>query len=519
MKAGVTTLIGFCLLAVLCLILTGCPGGGGGGTPSTNASGIYISGYITTTAGTGLSNVTITISFPGSSNVVATTSSSGYYYFGALTQTNYTVTPSLAGYGFSPATINVMPTASGVNFTGVNISTPLFGMNFGPYLPGQNPSAGTFITTNQIRQRLSAIAPFTKWVRTYSMGNGFDKIAPIAHELGLKTAVGAWLSTDSATNTTELNSLIAAAKAGYVDMAIVGSEALLRKDLTESALIGYINAFRSQVPSVPVTTAEPNTIFLDYINIEAACDVLFVNYYPYWNGVVESNAIVDLNASHQQMVDLYGSKPIYVSETGWPSAGGTVGNAVPSGQNAPNYLIDFVTWAESGVHCAGYFYFESFDEAWKSAAEGEQGAHWGIWDQYGNLKANMYEVFEGWRSSTNNAGPLLFQITYVPPQGSANTTIVGQALGIIPANYQVAVYIEVNGGWWTKPFWNLPLSAINYNGSWECDVETGGNDTNFTAVAAYLVPANYSPPLVSGGALPSASLMAVALAEVQATRP
>lgn len=506
-------------LAATCFMLTGCPGGGGGGTPTPEASGNYIAGYATTTTGAALSNVLVTISRPGGTNVSATTGASGYYYFGALEPTNYTVTPSLAGYGFVLASRDATATASGVNFTGVQISAPLFGMDFGPYLPGQSPTAGSIVTEDQIRRRLSAIAPFTKWVRTYAMNHGVENVGRIAHELGLKTAVGAWLSGDTTANATELNALVAAAKAGYVDMAIVGSETLYRRELTETALIGYVNAFRSAVATVPVTTAEPNTELLWRPNVVSACDVLFVNYYPYWGGSAGSNAIMQLNAAHQQIADLYPSKPIYVSETGWPSAGETVGAAVPSVENAARYLMDFVSWAESGVRCNGYFYFEAFDEAWKRAAEGERGAHWGIWDESGNLKSNMYQVFEGWRSSTNAGGPFRFQITYVPPQGSADDIVQGQALGVIPGDYRVAVYILVRGAWWTKPYWSTRLTGINYDGRWACDVVTGGVDSEFTEVAAYLVPASYSPPIAGGGSLPRTELMSHALAEARAGRP
>ena len=39
-------------------------------------------------------------------------------------------------------------------------------------------------------------------------------------------------------------------------MLIVGSEVLLRSDLTESQLIGYINQVKQAVPDVPVATAD-----------------------------------------------------------------------------------------------------------------------------------------------------------------------------------------------------------------------------------------------------------------------
>jgi exo-beta-1,3-glucanase (GH17 family) len=478
----------------------------------------YITGFVLDTAGVGVGNATVSITNSAGSNVVVTTEATGYFYSGALADGQYTVTPSLAGFAFSPASLEVAPTVTNATFSAIRVTTPVFGLSFGAYLPGQSPATGSVVTAEQMRKRLSAIAPFTKWVRSYALDSGMENIGPIAHELGLKTAIGAWLSGDAAANDTQMSALIAAAKAGYVDMAIVGSETLYRRDISEDALIGYIQAFRAEVPAVPVTTAEPNTELRWRSNLVAACDVLLVNIYPYWAGEDVANAIVNFNGAFQQFVDLQGTKPVYISETGWPSAGETVGSAVPSQTNAARYTVDFVSWAESGVSCAGYFYFEAFDEAWKRQAEGERGAHWGMWDENGVLKPDMYKVFEGWRSTTNAGGPFKFEVTSVPPSGSSERMVVGNALGVTPADYRVAVYIQVRGGWWTKPYWSAPLTAINFDGRWSCDAITGGVDNEFTQVAAYLVPANYSPPAAGGGGLPRTELLAHALDEAFAVR-
>ncbi|MDR7831014.1 hypothetical protein RIU52_02885 [Riemerella anatipestifer] len=40
---------------------------------------------------------------------------------------------------------------------------------------------------------------------------------------------------------------------------------------------------------------------------------------------------------------------------------------------------------DEGIPC---FYFSSFDESWKVGAEGDVGAHWGLWDTNEKLKFN-----------------------------------------------------------------------------------------------------------------------------------
>ena len=87
---------------------------------------------------------------------------------------------------------------------------------------------GTVVSEAQIRSLMTAIKPYTTWVRTFGCTSGQEVEGRVAHELGLKVAVGAWLNSDLAANDKEISSLIAIGKAGQADMLIVGSEVLLR---------------------------------------------------------------------------------------------------------------------------------------------------------------------------------------------------------------------------------------------------------------------------------------------------
>ena len=81
-------------------------------------------------------------------------------------------------------------------------------------------------------------------------------------------------------------------------------------------------------------------------------------------------------------------------------------------------------------------------------------------------------------------------------------------------NDKVAVYIYVRG-WRTKPTWDYPLTPIQNDGSWVCDITTGGNDQEATSIAAYGVPYGCTPLLRKG----EATLLAVgcAVAQVEIT--
>src|SRR6266404_2810886 len=62
-----------------------------------------------------------------------------------------------------------------------------------------------------------------------------------------------------------------------------------------------------------------------------------------------------------------------------------------------------------------------------------------------------------------------------PPFGS-NSNLFGRVLNVNRADFRVAVYIYV-GGWYNKPSFGSPLTDIQTNGDWTCDITTAGNDS------------------------------------------
>jgi len=108
--------------------------------------------------------------------------------------------------------------------------------------------------------------------------------------------------------------------------------------------------------------------------------------------------------------------------------------------------------------------------------------------------------------------------SYVPSIGSFEN-LKGCVCNVNnPTEYAVAVYIRVGSGWWTKPYWSNPLTTIHDDGSWECDITTGGIDERATEIAAYGVPKTYNPPLLRGGSTFPAELDSVAIAKAKVTR-
>jgi exo-beta-1,3-glucanase (GH17 family) len=256
------------------------------------------------------------------------------------------------------------------------------GFCFSLYEDGQKP--GDIISDVQIRRRMKQLKPYTQWIRSFSCIEGNELIPQIAKEMGIKTLVGAWLGTDEEKNQQEIENLIQLAKDGFVDIAAVGNEVLYRNDLSKDELLNIIRHVKNEIPGIPVGYVDAYYEFVQHPDISELCDVILCNCYPFWEGTDFNYSLQHMQQMHQEAVTAGKGKRVIITETGWPSKGETLGNAIPSHINALKYFVNTQLWAmDENIEV---FYFSSFDESWKVGAEGEVGAYWGIWDKNEKLK-------------------------------------------------------------------------------------------------------------------------------------
>jgi len=256
------------------------------------------------------------------------------------------------------------------------------GLCFSPYLEGQAP--GARVSEAQIRARLEIIRPHVRWVRTFSCTDGHEHTPRIAHELGLQTLVGAWLGKDRDKNEREIDGVVAIASAGHADLVAVGNEVLLREDLPEDELVAYLQRVRQALPGVPVGYVDAYYQFEDHPRVTAACDVVLVNCYPFWEGASIKYAGIYLQEMYNKVKAISKGKDVIVTETGWPAQGEVNVDAEPSAENQMLYFLDVRKWADMAN--IDLFYFSSFDESWKVHSEGWAGTSWGLWDENEKLK-------------------------------------------------------------------------------------------------------------------------------------
>lgn len=262
------------------------------------------------------------------------------------------------------------------------LNAKIHGLSFSPVMTGQNNKS--FIPEAQIRDRLDIIKDHTQWIRTFSCTDGNDRMPGIAKSLGMKTMVGVWLDDDLENNEEEMANALAVVKAGHADILAVGNEVLLRGEMSEDDLIAYINRAKAAAGDVPVGYVDAYFQFEDHPRVAAACDVILVNCYPFWEETPLDYALYHMKDMYARACKAAGGKKVIIAETGWPTKGEAFGGAVPSLQAALKYFVDTYDWATAdGIDI---FYFAAFDEDWKVGKEGDVGAYWGLWDKDGEPK-------------------------------------------------------------------------------------------------------------------------------------
>ncbi|KAI9761896.1 MAG: hypothetical protein M1840_001549 [Geoglossum simile] len=208
-------------------------------------------------------------------------------------------------------------------------------------------------------------------VRLYTNVQSGTKDTPIsAFQAAVATnttmLLGIWCSgtTSIKNELTALQSAISQHGQKFADLVIgisVGSEDLYR--ISEDGIdnkagvgtgpdeiVGFIEEVRSTLSTTPLSSKpvghvdawsawanSSNSIVID------AVDFIGTDLYPYYEddkGNTFSNATTIFNYIYDQTLSVSGNKPVWITETGWPSSGPTFGQAAPSIDNAKTFWAD-----------------------------------------------------------------------------------------------------------------------------------------------------------------------------------
>ena len=253
------------------------------------------------------------------------------------------------------------------------------GVTFDPMRKQDTQTSNTFPSETDIDHDLSLLANKVHAVRTYSVLKGLDKVPELAAKHNLNTTVGAWIDDNLEKNRQEIETLIKVSRQNNSNIVrvMVGNEVMLRRNISEDALIEYIREVKKNTWR-PVSTSETWDMWLAHPKLVDEVDFIGVHILPYWEGIAAEDAVDYVFDRYHALQKAYPNKPIVITEVGWPSDGQPFKHATASVSNQARFLREFLNRAD--VEKVTYYIVEAFDQPWKMSLEGSAGAYWGIFN-------------------------------------------------------------------------------------------------------------------------------------------
>jgi len=275
----------------------------------------------------------------------------------------------------------------------------------------QYPGCLTYpASQNNVTRDLAVLSQLTNTIRLYGTDcNQTELLLHSIDQLGLngtiKVWMGVWQDTNATTNARQLAQMYDIFKkygAASFEGVIVGNEVLFREDMTATQLGAVIDGVRTNLSAMGITLPVASSDLGDNWTAELAdkVDYLMANIHPFFAGVtaeVAASWTWDFWTGHDTILKTDISKNI-ISETGWPSTGGTDCGAatsctVGSVAGIPEMNTYMDTWVcQALANGTSYFWFEAFDEPWKIQFDtpGEEWEDkWGLMDVNRNLKPGV----------------------------------------------------------------------------------------------------------------------------------
>ncbi len=287
------------------------------------------------------------------------------------------------------------------------------GICYGPYhYDGQAP--GTTIPDSQIEADLDLIVRNFDFLRTYTIADNMDYVVEVASAKGLEVALGVHCYPGNATQTkADIDKAIAAIKKhpSTVMCLVIGNETDLEGSsgyVPAATVAGYMDYAHTKMNAegliMPLTScitgngANPGNVNYAKDILQKCKDlnktdhqVVLLTIYPYYGngqpGDISGNMQWSYNNGMSNAENNFGLEVI-IGEIGWPS--GTANNGTPtSRENIANEETNFkvtLKWIDGSNflnQAYNTFWFEMFDEPWKTNEPNGIGPSWGIYKKNG----------------------------------------------------------------------------------------------------------------------------------------
>ncbi|KAG0212349.1 hypothetical protein BGX28_006493 [Mortierella sp. GBA30] len=272
------------------------------------------------------------------------------------------------------------------------------------YNPAKTLMPWCGVTLQNVVDDVILMSQLTTRIRLYGMDCAqadltFQAITALKLNRTMKVVLTLWVDKNSTTYQRQYDTLLKVLDTHGTDMIqgiSVGNEVLFRNDTSLESLGVMMNNVRTTIrtrynKNIPVFTSEIGNNL--NANLAAISDELSGNLHPYFAGTAVAEAAKWTMGQYNDTLLAYptssGLKGA-ISEVGWPSAPASAvyqTYAVPGLANLQTMVDTFVCQANAaGI---SYYWFEFKDEPWKNDPKVPVEAHWGIFDQAGNLKIKI----------------------------------------------------------------------------------------------------------------------------------
>jgi exo-beta-1,3-glucanase (GH17 family) len=225
------------------------------------------------------------------------------------------------------------------------------------------------------------------FVRLYGADcNGPSMILNICEKYDLKIFAGIFnvgTEFDDAALLTELASLVTAVGNDWsrITTVSIGNEVVNKGELPASCIANKVSTARGILSAagysgkmVAVDTAV--AMISNGKDLCGASDFVAVNAHPFFDGnVLAEDSGKWLLSTMQELSTVCPGKPVWITETGWPTQGSNNNKAVPSVQNQKAALSSMKSTVTSNV-----IWFTAFNDMWKtnSASTFNAEQYWGM---------------------------------------------------------------------------------------------------------------------------------------------